>query len=78
MPEPYVTIARDPFARGELVRRTLPRADRGPCRECGQPGRFQYDWSDDARDRAFQRRPFARFEYSDCFCSVGCFRSYAG
>ena len=67
------TIFRDPFARGELVRRSVrPRQ----CVECGQPARYQYDWADDGRDRSFQRRPFARFDNGKVFCSIGCYRSY--
>ena len=74
----YVAIARDPFARGDVVRATLHTAVTHTCDWCGQPGRpikrgghrlFIYGWESDDRPG---RAAFAR----GMFCSVGCYRSY--
>jgi len=63
-----VQIERDPFARASLVRALLHPP--GPCKWCGQPGRFAYGWQGDQnRDRLHLDGPF---------CSVGCYRSYHG
>lgn len=71
-------LSRDPFARANFVRRTVPLQDRGPCAECRQPAKYQYDVDQDriGRSRAFTRRPFASFDPRKVFCSVGCFRSH--
>lgn len=61
-----IQIARDPFARASLMRRTIE--DNTECRWCGAPARFEYGWEgDQSRDRA---------AWSPPFCSVECFRAY--
>lgn len=70
MAENVVSISHDPFARGGLVRRTLPLTDRQDCAWCGRPGKFEYGWHAD--DKAHPS--WAAGEH--LFCSVGCYRSY--
>ena len=65
-----VSIYRDSFARGNVVRETVPKSDRGKCAWCGQPARFRYGWEDDSRPRPF-------FD-SHQFCGRDCSRSYWG
>ena len=61
-------IARDPFARADLVRERID----GPaeCRWCGQPARFRYWWENDRMGARFVVRQ------ASPFCSVGCYRDY--
>lgn len=66
---PHVSIARDPCARFDTIRETVPQLDRVPCAWCGQPGRFRYGTHADD----YNARPSwdAR-----TFCSVSCRRVY--
>jgi len=66
---PAVTVKRDPFARGSLMRRIVPRTDRKPCAWCGYwPGKYQYGWHADEKSRpAWEDR---------CFCSISCRDAY--
>jgi hypothetical protein len=65
-----VQLSRDPFARGDLVRKTEP-AGAQACRWCGQvrkSGRlFRYGWWSDGGRLSWDSRPF---------CSVGCRNTY--
>jgi len=67
----HVSINRDPFARGNVVRETIPQVDRGDCCWCGRPAKFTYGWDDDQGPR---------YSHMDSrqFCSIGCFHSYHG
>lgn len=62
-----VTVSRDPFARTELVRETVPVGARSPCWWCGQPGRFTYSTETDGG---------RTYPHPGVFCSVYCFRTY--
>lgn len=65
-----VSVGRDPFARGNVVRVTVPKAERTSCAWCGgAPGRFRYGWADDQgrRHSALGTRGF---------CSRSCERSF--
>lgn len=63
-------INRDPFARASLMRRKDP----GPCRWCGQRGRFAYGWDEDQwhLGGVNEKRP----HFEGPFCSVGCYRTF--
>lgn len=69
MPETYTTVARDPFARCELVR--YPHAGDIGCDWCGNRPRvlFSYEVWDDAKPR-----PEDRCER--VFCNLECYRIY--
>lgn len=70
---PRVSISRDPFARMDHIRETVPVQDRRPCSYCGNaPGRFRYGTEPDGI--APGRAGFAR----GAFCCVSCMRSYHG
>lgn len=60
-------IARDPFARSTLVRRTVKTP--AECAWCGNRARFQYANEDD------RVRPVT-LAWSRPFCSVGCYRTH--
>lgn len=64
-----VSIERDPFARGNVVRETIPRDERGACAWCGQPARFRYGWDDDQGPR------YSSMDTRQ-FCSKGCYDSF--
>jgi hypothetical protein len=75
----FVQIARDPFARGDVVRGTVKVQHGETCAWCGQPGRayksggqrlFVYGWWDDAK-------PKPAFAVG-LYCSVDCFRAHYG
>jgi hypothetical protein len=72
----WASVARDPFARVELVRRALTAEDTGgqQCCWCGgkrpRGGLFEYGVERDAR-------PGRVAEIPGLFCSVGCMRSYS-
>jgi hypothetical protein len=64
-----VQVARDPFARHDVIRRT--ETARNGCASCGQRRRgdrlFRYGiWSDGGRQHW----------QDELFCSAGCMRSY--
>lgn len=66
----HVQISRDPFARQELVRRTIysPKVNPPVCDWCGSRARFQYGtWRDGSARPDYDLR---------VFCSVGCYRSF--
>ena len=66
------TVERDPFARGEYRRFTIPNGDGlESCDWCGQSPRrlYSYVWEDDGG-----RAAVAPDEHR--FCNVGCRRSY--
>ena len=67
------SIQRDPFARANLERDTIPARDRKPCAWCGcGVGRFAYRWvADSIRPKPAHAKPVG-------FCSVGCCRAYRG
>jgi len=66
-----VSIRRDPFGRGNVIRVSVAPSDRKACAWCGgSPGRFKYGWSDDGKAGLY-------FE-SESFCGVGCRNSYYG
>jgi len=69
---PLVTIARDPFARMDVVRETVAQHERGECSWCGQPARFRYGTANDGS------RFVRSYVVGKLFCSVGCARSYGG
>lgn len=70
----HVAVARDPFARETLVRRTADRSDvagtdRVECAWCGQRSRFQYGVE---RDSLNGRTSWDRMT----FCGISCRRTY--
>lgn len=71
-----LTVQRDPFARGEYVRRTYTRNNVGwslrtkfECRWCGQSKDrlYTYEWRSDG-GRAHGE--------SDLFCDFNCFKDF--
>lgn len=69
-------IERDPFARTELHRITVPTELRGPCPECGNPGRFRYFIKTDGGRTITERTPLSGIRKTHPFCSVVCFRTF--
>lgn len=66
-----VSVERDPFARGNVVRVLVPAGERVSCAWCGNaPGRFRYGWADDQGRRASALQTRA-------FCSRSCERSFS-
>lgn len=66
------TIRRDSFARMDIVRATVPAADRVPCHWCGaRPGRFRYGVHADG----IRTRPVFT---SRVYCCAGCHRCAEG
>lgn len=67
-----VSIARDPFARVDHVRATVPAPDRAPCAWCGcRPGRFRYGTHADG----IRTRPVFT---SRAYCGIDCARADGG
>jgi hypothetical protein len=72
-----VQIARDGFARASLMRERW-QGER-PCGWCGGRGRFVYWWQGDGlRAAGYSGATFAPERGGKLFCSVGCWRLYAG
>ena len=65
MANEFKTIARDPFARTETVRRRLPCDSE--CSWCGNVARFEYGTETDGG---------RRFTDGKYFCSASCRRDY--
>lgn len=67
-----MTMRRDPFARGEYVRRLARTAFEGSCDWCGMKKRrlYTYAWAHDGG-----RMPP---EPDEIFCDFSCFESYHG
>ena len=66
--EQHVSIRREPFARGDVVRR---KADQGECDWCGRKGRlWQYGWDPDSL------LPGRTAWDRESFCSIQCRRNY--
>lgn len=66
-----VGIARDPFARVDIVREAVPATDRRPCGWCGNgPGRFRYGFQPDSIS--------GRINWCGphTFCCVSCWRAF--
>ncbi len=66
-------IARDPFARATLIRRSEPSVFGVPCTWCGQVRKsgvmFTYAWVEDSINRQW-------WTPDKPFCSVDCWRTY--
>jgi len=64
-----VSIRRDPFGRGNVIRVSVVPSDRKACAWCGgSPGRFTYGWLDDDKTRpTLDNRSF---------CGMDCRLSY--
>lgn len=65
-----VQVSRDPFARSCVVRRVVPKDERGECRWCDRPGKFEYGVEDDG----FRPAHWSKGH----FCSIDCYRTYYG
>ena len=74
----YTQVSRDPFARADLMRATVPASLRTPCVWCGsRPGRFVYWWEPDglrAPARPRMDTPAGRRGV----CCKGCHVAYRG
>jgi len=64
-------ISRDPFARMDIIRETVPASERGECTECGQPAHYRYGTEPDSIT-------VRRYIVGKLFCSIGCARAYGG
>jgi len=74
-----LSLQRNPFARGEYVRRIVHCAT--SCHECGQFRRrlYAYDWvPDDRAHRPLSKRGAAGKTTLSAFCNFKCFSAYWG
>lgn len=62
---------RNPYARTDYYRQTVPKVDREPCKWCGnREGKYQYKVDGDHSLNPSRAAPWSRG-----FCSVSCYRA---
>lgn len=67
---PIRQLSRDPFARTTLLRDSLARAGRRPCKWCGSAdAKYIYGWDADS----VRVRPVP---WDGPFCGVECYRAF--